>query len=132
MLVIGYDLKIFIKDFGKDKKLIYLCIQIQKIMTQSINQIANGNGQSVAFLSSHKNMTSFSFGNQTIRFRAPDKLIRYTAVKEWDKGYIVVMAKYADIGEVEEYIDLVPILQNLYIDKETFLNPIKTLKIKYD
>ena len=36
MLVIGYDLKIFIKDFGKDKKLIYLCIQIQTIMTQSI------------------------------------------------------------------------------------------------
>jgi hypothetical protein len=77
-------------------------------------------------------MTSFSFGNQTIRFRTPDKLIRYTAVKEWDKGYIVVMAEYDGIGEVEEYIDLIPILQNLYIDQATFLNPIKTVKIQYD
>jgi hypothetical protein len=101
-------------------------------MAQVKNQKADSNSQSVAFLSNQKNMTSFSFGNQTIRFRAPDKLIRYTAVKEWDKGYIVVMAKYAGIGEVEEYIDLVPILQNLYIDEKTFLSPIKTLKIKYD
>jgi molybdenum cofactor biosynthesis enzyme len=70
-------------------------------MAQVKNQKADSNSQSVAFLSNQKNMTSFSFGNQTIRFRAPDKLIRYTAVKEWDKGYIVVMAKYAGIGEVK-------------------------------
>jgi hypothetical protein len=97
-----------------------------------MNQIKDKDNQSVAILSSYKDMTSFSFGNQTIRFRTPDKLIRYTAVKEWDKGYIVVMAEYDGIGEVEEYIDLIPILQNLYIDQATFLNPIKTVKIQYD
>ncbi len=28
----------------------------------------------------------------------------------------MVMAKYKDIGEIEDYIDLIPILRNLYID----------------
>ncbi len=40
---------------------------------------------------------------------------RFTEVKEWDNGYIVVMADYEGIGETEEYIDLLPILKNLYI-----------------
>lgn len=96
-----------------------------------MNKIKNENSRSVAFLSSNNEMTSFNYGNQTIRFRTSEKLIRYTSVKEWDNGYIVVMAKYAGIGEIEEYIDLVPILQNLCIDKETFLNPIKAVKIHY-
>ena len=34
-------------------------------------------------------------------------------------------------GETEEYIDLLPILKNLYINPETFLKPIKTVKIDY-
>lgn len=85
-----------------------------------------------AILSSHDEMTSFSYANQHIRFRTSPKLERYTAVKEWDNGYMVVMAKYQGIGEVEEYIDLIPILQNLYIDTEDFLKPIKSVEIKYD
>lgn len=56
---------------------------------------------------------------------------RYTEVKEWDNGYIVVMADYEGMGETEEYIDLLPILKNLYINPETFLKPIKTVKIDY-
>ena len=56
---------------------------------------------------------------------------RYTEVKEWDKGYIVVMADYEGLGETEEYIDLLPILKNLYINPETFLKPIKSVKIDY-
>ena len=52
-------------------------------------------------------------------------------VKEWDNGYIVVMADYEGMGENEEYIDLLPILKNLYINPETFLKPIKTVKIDY-
>ena len=51
--------------------------------------------------------------------------------KEWDKGYIVVMADYEGLGETEEYIDLLPILKNLYINPETFLKPIKSVKIDY-
>ena len=41
------------------------------------------------------------------------------------------MADYEGLGETEEYIDLLPILKNLYINPETFLKPIKTVKIDY-
>ena len=50
-------------------------------------------------------------------------------VKSWDDGYIVVMADYEGMGITEEYIDLVPILKNLYIKPETFLKNIQTVKI---
>ena len=44
-------------------------------------------------------------------FIAPYSLEYYTEVKEWDKGYLVIMAKYKHNKELEEeYIDLVPIL----------------------
>ena len=86
---------------------------------------------SVALLSNDGDMTSFRYGNSNIRFRSPKCLKRYTEVKEWDKGYIVVMADYEDLGETEEYIDLLPILKNLYINPETFLKPIKSVKIDY-
>ena len=52
-------------------------------------------------------------------------------ILEWDNGYIVVMAKYDNSPEdEEEYIDLIPILENLYIEPETFLQNIKEVKIK--
>lgn len=54
-----------------------------------------------------------------IRFRTFSKLERYTKFVEWDYGYIVVMAKYEGHEEKEEYIDLVPILENLYLDVDT-------------
>lgn len=47
-------------------------------------------------------------------------------------GYIVVMADYEGLGETEEYIDLLPILKNLYINPETFLKSIKSVKIDYN
>ena len=86
---------------------------------------------SVALLSNQGDMTSFRYGNNNIRFRSPKCLKRYTEVKEWDDGYIVVMADYEGLGETEEYIDLLPILKNLYINPETFLKPIKSVKIDY-
>ena len=89
------------------------------------------NLSSVALLSNDRDMTSFRYGNSNIRFRSPKCLKRYTEVKEWDKGYIVVMADYEGLGETEEYIDLLPILKNLYINPETFLKPIKSVKIDY-
>ncbi|MGM9699206.1 MAG: hypothetical protein ACI3Y0_11280 [Prevotella sp.] len=75
-------------------------------------------------------MTSFRFGNCNVRFRTPSRLKRYTEVKEWDNGYIVVTADYEGIGLTEEYIDLQPILENLYINPSSFLKPIKTVKIE--
>ena len=83
-----------------------------------------------AILSNKEDMTSFKFGNYNIRFRTPSRLKRYTDVKEWDNGYIVVMADYDGIGITEEYIDLVPILKNLYINPSVFLKPIQTVKIE--
>ena len=61
------------------------------------------NLSSVALLSNLGDMTSFRYGNNNIRFRSPKCLKRYTEVKEWDNGYIVVMADYEGLGETEEY-----------------------------
>lgn len=97
---------------------------------QTISQHTKTSG--VALLSSHGDMTSFCFGSQNIRFRTSPQLEHYTSIKEWDNGYLVVTAKYKGVGEIEDYIDLIPILQNLYIDYQSFLNPIKTVEIRYD
>ena len=84
---------------------------------------------SQALLSNRGDMTFFRYGNNNIRFRSPKNLKRYVEIKEWDNGYLVVMADYEGIGLTEEYIDLQPILENLYIDPSQFLKPIKSVKI---
>ena len=84
-----------------------------------------------AVISNRDNFTIFRYGNSIIRFKAPYSLEKYTAVKEWDNGYLVVMAKYSHREkDEEEYIDLVPILENLYISPDTFLKPIKEVRIE--
>ena len=84
-----------------------------------------------ALLSNEGEFTIFRYGDSVIRFKAPYSLEKYTAIKEWDKGYLVVMAKYKHNKESEEeYIDLVPILENLYITPDEFLRPIKGVKIE--
>lgn len=85
-----------------------------------------------AVLSSEGNFTVFRYGKHTIRFKAPYSLERYSSVKEWDRGYLVVMAKYShNAQDEEEYIDLVPILEKLYFDADEFLAPIKEVRIEY-
>ena len=85
-----------------------------------------------AVLSSGDGYTIFSYGGCNVRFKAPYSLERYLSVKEWDNGYIVVMAKYKHSDEPEEeYIDLAPILEGLYIDKKEFLRPIKKVSVYY-
>jgi hypothetical protein len=83
-----------------------------------------------AILRNSGEYTIFEFDGQVIRFITSSKLERYTKVLEWDHGYLVVMAKYKNLDEVEEYIDLLPILQNLYYDIDTFLNPIKEVRVE--
>ncbi len=86
--------------------------------------------QNQALLSCEPHYTVFRFGDQVIRFRAPYSLEKYTAVKEWDNGYLVVMAKYRHSEKPEEeYIDLVPILKDLYFDADQFLKPIQGVVI---
>jgi len=77
-------------------------------------------------------MTSFSYGDETIRFRTSPRLERYIDVKLWDKGYIVVTARYSGVGDTEEYIDLVPVLRSLCINADKFLQPITNVRISYD
>lgn len=82
-----------------------------------------------AILRNDGEFTIFEFNNHIIRFVTSSKLERYTKVVEWNHGYLVVMAKYKNLDEIEEYIDLVPILQNLYYDADVFLEPIKEVRI---
>ena len=84
-----------------------------------------------AILKNDGEYTIFEFQNNVIRFVTSSRLEKYTKVIEWDQGYLVVMAKYKNLNEVEEYIDLVPILEKLYYDVEEFLRPIKGVKIDY-
>lgn len=84
----------------------------------------------IATLGNENNYTVFQYRNHVIRFAAPYSLEHYTEVKEWDKGYLVVMAKYKHNQKPEEeYIDLVPILQNLYFNADEFLEPIKGVRV---
>ena len=86
-----------------------------------------------AYLSNDKDMIKFQYGDRIIRFRGPHSLEYFTDIKEWDNGYIVVMAKYRHNRQPEEeYIDLVPILKDLYIDASKFLEPIREVRLDYD
>lgn len=88
---------------------------------------------SQATLNSADGLTCFRYGKHTIRFRTSPRLERYISVKEWDHGYLVVTAKYQGLPkEEEEYIDLVPILKNLYFNPDKFLEPIKKVRIRYE
>lgn len=85
-----------------------------------------------AYLANDDRYVIFRHGKRRIRFKAPYSLERFTAIKEWDHGYLVVMAQYAhNAYSEEEYIDLTPILQDLYINPDEFLQPIKEVQLDY-
>ena len=84
-----------------------------------------------AILTSEGEYTIFEFNSHRIKFATSKRLERYTKIIEWDHGYLVVNAKYKDLDEVEEYIDLIPTLKNLYYDVDEFLKPIKEVRIEY-
>ena len=83
-----------------------------------------------AVLSNKGAYTTFTFHDQTITFLSSKDLSRYLEVKEWDAGYMVVLARYHSRPDEEEYIDLEPILRNLYMDPTAFLTPIKEVIIQ--
>ena len=85
-----------------------------------------------AVFSSYEKYTTFSFRGRTLTFRTCDGLVRYTRILKWDNGYIEVTASYShEKEEIEEYIDLEPVLDYLYMDKEQFLSPIRKVSIEY-
>ncbi len=86
----------------------------------------------IAILSSFDKYTTFSYAGKTLTFRTCDGLEKYTKIQKWDNGYIEVLAKYKDMDhEIEEYIDLEPVLDGLYMDKKSFLAPIREVRIEY-
>ena len=92
-----------------------------------------GQGNTTAYLSNEGRYTIFRFGDKQLKFIAPYSLEYYIHVKEWDAGYIVVDTKYVhDDKPIEEYIDLCPILDDLLMDKDSFLQPILNVEVKND
>lgn len=90
------------------------------------------NQNETAILSSFDRYSTFSFKGKTLTFRTCDGLERYTKVLLWDNGYLEVMAKYRHKDkEIEEFIDLDPVLEHLYMDKDSFIGPIKGVTIQY-
>ena len=86
-----------------------------------------------AVLSSFDKYTTFTYGDKTLTFRTCDGLEKYTKVLLWDHGYLEVLAKYKQNDQaIEEYIDLEPVLDGLYMDKKQFLSQIKEVSISYE
>ena len=90
-----------------------------------------GDGSGSAVLSSSGSFSLFKAGGDTIRFATSPRLVRYTRVKRWKDGYLEVGVDYGH-GEVEDYIDIRQILDNLYYDTNAFLKNIKKVEVRYD
>lgn len=86
--------------------------------------------QNCAYLSCSGKYSEFEFNEYSIRFRTSSHLRKYTEIKTWDNGYLVVTADYDTTGELEEYIDLIPMLNDLFIDPEHFLPHIREVRLK--
>ena len=86
--------------------------------------------QSCAYLGCSGKYSEFSFNEYFIRFRTSSHLQKYSEIKYWDNGYLVVTAHYDTVGPLEEYIDLIPMLNNLFIDPEHFLPHIREVRLK--
>ena len=84
-----------------------------------------------AYISNYDDYTTFSYGDRTLTFLTGKTLQRYERVKEWDKGYIVVDCLNKDGSVIEDYIDLIPILKNMYFDENEFLKNINEVHLKY-
>jgi hypothetical protein len=83
-------------------------------------------------LSNNDEYTTFAFVGRTLTSLTGKSLECYTSIKKWDNDYLVVIAKYSTRPtEEEEYIDLIPILKNLYMNVEKFLKPIQKVEVRY-
>ena len=80
-------------------------------------------------LSNQGRYTKFAYNDVVITFLHGKDLIKYLAVKEWDKGYLVVECLGKVKGEYEDYIDLAYIMESLYMDPEESLRDVKGVVI---
>lgn len=91
-----------------------------------------GEASATAQLSNEGRYTVFKFGDTRLRFIAPEPLERYVSVSEWDRGYLVVEAKYDMYDEpIEEYIDLAPVLRSLLMDPGEFCARIESVEVAH-
>jgi len=101
-------------------------------MPETFIKESNNMVNHIAYLSSTDDYISFSCKGRVIRFKGPYSLVKIDHVVEWNHGYIIVMAAYTYTDElVEDYIDLTPILENLYIEPDQFLQGIDQVEVKY-
>ena len=84
-----------------------------------------------AILSNAGKYSVFLAHGDAIRFATSPRLVKYTRIKRWDDGYLEVGADYGH-GEVEDYIDIRQILDNLYYDTDSFLEDIKKVEVRYE
>lgn len=83
---------------------------------------------SIAYLYNKGEYSFFKVGREIIRFATSPYLIRYTKVKEYDNGYIVVDAEFMEPDNsdkkytVEEYIDIEYILNDLKLNTKKLSN----------
>ena len=85
----------------------------------------------LARLSSAGSYSVFSYGDDVIRFATSPRLVKYTRIKQWNDGYLEVGADYGK-GEVEDYIDMRAILDNLYYDTDAFLSKIDKVEVVHE
>lgn len=86
-----------------------------------------------AYLSNHGEYTYFYIGDRVITFLTRKSLEQYKKIVEWDNGYLVVMCKNKNENELEEdYIDLIPIFENLYMDPKKYLSGIERVELRYE
>ena len=77
--------------------------------------------------------TYFYIGDRVVTFLTRKSLEQYKKIVEWDNGYLVVMCKNKNENELEEdYIDLIPIFENLYMDPKKYLSGIERVELRYE
>lgn len=86
----------------------------------------------VAYLSNEGKYSFFRCGKYTFKFRTSERLVKYVAVKEWDDGYIVVDCLHEKLGVIEDYIDLAPMMDNLFLNADEIFTPIRKVEIEDD
>ena len=85
---------------------------------------------SYAVLTNSGRYSTFSFKGKTITFMHGKDLQRYLRVKEWNDGYLVVGCLGTAKGQYEDYIDMPYILENLYMDPQSFLSGMQGVLIQ--
>jgi hypothetical protein len=93
----------------------------------------SGTMDTTAYLSNNGRYIIFEFRDKRVMFLGPRGLEKFLSVNDFEPeiGYMAVMTQYSgQTKPVEEYIDLLSTLDELHINRNNFLKPIKYLKVK--